>query len=178
MAEQSANSAGQQALMHAKAMDSIESKWQQFKVAWQEFVSNLSNSQLFKGVLSVATKFLNLFNTGIKPVNLMAAAVALLGSKIREMANAIKSQLSDKFGGIKNFFTVLTTNSSESALSGLRDEINQLDSKIGPLRQKLEQTNLTQKERKIIEQEINNLIDQRKKKQEQENQLLEVSKQK
>ena len=47
LSEQSANSAGQQALMHAKAMESIESKTQQLRVAIQELISNVASSDVF-----------------------------------------------------------------------------------------------------------------------------------
>lgn len=83
LSEQSANSAGQQALMHAKAMDSIESKVQQFQVAWQEFISNLTDSSLIKGLIGTLTKLLDVFNGGNKPITLVAMAVGLLSTKLK-----------------------------------------------------------------------------------------------
>ena len=81
LADQSTNSAGQQALMHAKAMDSIESKMKQFQVAWQEFVSNLASSNLFKGLIEGLTKLLDLFNSGNQPIILLSTAIGLLSTK-------------------------------------------------------------------------------------------------
>ena len=66
LSEDSANSAGQQALMHAKAMESIEAKVQQFQVAWQEFTSNLASSDFFKTAIEGATKFINAINSGTR----------------------------------------------------------------------------------------------------------------
>ena len=100
LADQSANSAGQQALMHAKAMDSIESKVKQFQVAWQEFISNLTDSDVIKGIVSLLTKFVDLFNGGNKPVMAMAMAVGLLSTKLKDLQEAgtgkVKSWWNDR----------------------------------------------------------------------------------
>lgn len=106
LADQSANSAGQQALMHAKAMESIESKVQQFQVAWQEFISNLTNSDFFKGIIETMTKFINSINSGATPVALMGTAVAILVKNITKLDGPL-GKLMNKFGvgigKLKNF---------------------------------------------------------------------------
>lgn len=89
LADQSANSAGMQALMHEKAMDSITSKVEQFQVAWQEFVSNLTDSTAIKAVISGLTKLVNVFNSGNKPVTLMAGAIGLLAIKLKDLQSPI-----------------------------------------------------------------------------------------
>ena len=99
LSEDSANSAGQQALMHAKAMDSIASKAEQLQVAWQEFVSNLASSELFKGAISGLTKLLNLFNNGRKPLSLLTIGVALLSKKMNELQKPIANKITEMFGG-------------------------------------------------------------------------------
>lgn len=83
LSEESENSAGQQALMHAKAMESIESQMERFQVAWQEFISNLTNSDVIKGIIKTLTSLLNIFNNGNKPIALMAVAVGLLTTKLK-----------------------------------------------------------------------------------------------
>lgn len=98
LAGQSANSAGQQALMHAKAMESIESKLQQFQVAWQEFISNLTDSDFFKGIIETLTKFINSINDGATPVALMGTAIALLIKNITKLDGPL-GKLISKFGG-------------------------------------------------------------------------------
>lgn len=108
LADQSANSAGQQALMHAKAMDSIESKVQQFQVAWQEFISNLTDSDVIKGIVSLLTKFVDLFNGGNKPVMAMAIAVGLLSTKLKDLQEAGK-------GKIKTWWTERQETKSKNA---------------------------------------------------------------
>lgn len=99
LAEESENSAGQQALMHAKAMDSIESKMQQFQVAWQEFVSNLASSNLFKGLIEGLTKLLDLFNSGNQPIILLSTAIGLLSTKLKQLQLPIINKVKD-FGKI------------------------------------------------------------------------------
>ena len=98
LSEDSANSAGQQALMHAKAMDSIESKMQQFQVAWQELVSNLTSSSVIKGIVSTLTGFLKVINSGNKPITLMATAIGLLSTKLKDL----QAPLGKKMGDFKN----------------------------------------------------------------------------
>lgn len=95
LSEQSANSAGMQALMHAKAMDSIESKMQQFQVTWQEFVSNIASSDLFKGLISSLTKLLNVFSSGNKPIMLLATGIGLLSSKLKNLQAPLVNKLKD-----------------------------------------------------------------------------------
>ena len=115
LSEESANSAGQQALMHAKSMDSIESKMQQFKVAWQEFVSNLADSDLFKGLFSGLTKIIDLFNSGNQPIILLSSAVGLLSTKLKDLQAPITQRVKDLGKlfkevreGMKNGFGYLT----------------------------------------------------------------------
>lgn len=95
LAAQSENSAGQQALMHAKAMDSITSKIQQLNVAWQEFISNIGNSAVFKGVISSLTKILNLLNSGNKPIAAVMLAVTLLSRKLKDLNAPLQQKLGD-----------------------------------------------------------------------------------
>jgi len=98
LADQSANSAGQQALMHAKAMDSITSKTQQLQVAWQEFVSNLTESDFLKDIIVGLTKLVDLFNDGNKPLALFSLGVVALGKKIKDLQPIIN----EKFGWFFN----------------------------------------------------------------------------
>ena len=95
LADQSANSAGQQALMHAKAMDSIQSKLNQFQVAWQEFVSNLASSDLFKGIFVGLTKILDLLNGGNQPIILLSTAIGLLSTKLKDLQGPLVQRVKD-----------------------------------------------------------------------------------
>ena len=97
LADQSANSAGQQALMHAKAMESIESKLQQFQVAWQEFISNLTSSDFFKGAVELLTKFVDAINDGATPTAVLGTAIALLVKNITKLDGPF-GRLIEKFG--------------------------------------------------------------------------------
>ena len=95
LSEESANSAGQQALMHAKAMESIESKVQQLQVAWQEFISNLADSSVFKGIISTLTTFLDRINSGSKPFFLLATAIRGVLKQVTKLQGPFK-KLFDK----------------------------------------------------------------------------------
>ena len=100
LSEESANSAGQQALMHAKSMDSIASKLQQFQVAWQEFVSNLADSDFFKGIIDGLTGLLNMFNSGSKPVIVLGAGIALLSKQITKLNSPIAKMFNNFTKGL------------------------------------------------------------------------------
>lgn len=97
LSEDSANSAGQQALMHAKAMESIESKLQQFQVAWQEFISNLTSSDFIKGAVELLTKLVDAINDGSAPVVLLGTAIGLLVKNITKLDGPF-GRLIEKFG--------------------------------------------------------------------------------
>lgn len=99
LAAESENSAGQQALMHAKAMDSITSKTQQLTVAWQEFISNLGDNNIIKGAISALTQLIKLFNT--KPLALMTVGVIAMRKQINELAQVIGIKLIDSFKKLK-----------------------------------------------------------------------------
>lgn len=113
VSEQSANSAGMQALMHAKAMDSIQSKMQQFQVAWQEFISNLTSSGVIKGLITTLTKLLNVFNGGNKPVMLMAGAIGLLATKMKDLQAPITNKVKDWGEALKKIGTGGFANTAE-----------------------------------------------------------------
>jgi TP901 family phage tail tape measure protein len=100
LSEQSADSAGQQALMHAKAMESIKSKLQQFQVAWQEFISNLTDSDFFKSIIETMTKFIGSINSGATPVALMGTAIALLVKNITKLDGPLGKLISKFSGGL------------------------------------------------------------------------------
>ena len=106
LAAESENSAGQQALMHAKAMDSIESKLQQLTVAWQEFVSNLSSSSIFKGAIDTVTALINSLNSGRKPLTFLVAGVSAIARIVGgEGFKSIQGSLGKVFDKITSFMS-------------------------------------------------------------------------
>ncbi len=94
LSEDSANSAGQQALMHAKAMDSITSKTQQMHVAMQEFISNLASSELFKAAIDGITAIIKAFSKGTTPIQLIGAALFLFRNQIMSTIKALGGWIS------------------------------------------------------------------------------------
>ena len=101
LSQESQNSAGQQALMHAKAMESVESKVQQLRVAWQEFISNLTNSKAIKDTINLLTKFLQSINNGHKPLSLIALAIASLSLKLKGLQSVMKTKAVGLFDNLK-----------------------------------------------------------------------------
>ena len=66
-------------------MESIESKLQQFQVAWQEFISNLANSDVFKNIIDSLTRLMDKINGGSTPVVLLGTAVGLLLKQLTKL---------------------------------------------------------------------------------------------
>ena len=179
LANQSANSAGQQSLMHAKAMDSIVSKLQQLNVAWQEFVSNIGNSSLFKGLISGLTSLLKLFNSGNKPIIALSMAVSLFSTKLKDLNGPLIKMLTNVKDKIKNgegLSSILYGNAQEANAKDVEIEknnqiLNQLRNRLDLVKEGNEirdETNgkiLTEEQLtediKLKEQEINKLIEER-----------------
>lgn len=167
LADQSANSAGQQALMHAKAMDSIESKLQQFQVAWQEFVSNLASSDVFKGLISTVTKLLEVFSGGNQPIILLSAAIGLLSTKLKDLQQPIVQRVKDLKGLFTNIKKGLSTQTfatkedKESALATNKTQQEGTEAAIAQQTQKLGELNIAMQAAKT-EEEQKKIADQRK----------------
>ena len=105
----SQDSAGQQALMHAKAMESVESKVQQLNVVWQEFISNLTNSGAIKGVITIITKLVNALNGGNRPLSLFGLGITLLGKQMKNLNMPIANKFKDLINNIKKAKTELVS---------------------------------------------------------------------
>ena len=86
LSEDSQNSAGMQALMHAKAMESVESKTQQLNVAWQEFISNLTNSETIKNIIELLTKLVKGISDGKAPITALMVAINLLATRLTKIS--------------------------------------------------------------------------------------------
>lgn len=129
LATESENSAGKQALMHAKAMESIESKVQQANVAWQEFISNLTNSSIIKGVITLFTKFINTINSGSKPLTLLSLGFTLLAKKAKDLQLPITQKFKDLFKTLKDGRkNIVSTVDNLKELNNVRKQINSSES--------------------------------------------------
>lgn len=89
LSEDSQNSAGQQALMHQKAMESLDTAVQQLTNAWQTFLSNLTDSKALKNLLKVLTGLLNLINKGNAPVAVLGAAIGVLSKHLSKLGKPL-----------------------------------------------------------------------------------------
>ena len=121
LSEDSANSAGQQALMHAKAMESIESKVQQFQVAWQEFISNLTDSEVIKGIIELMTGFVDRINSGNKPMLLLASSFIILAKNLSKFEGPLKRVGNSIKKGILKDVNALLPKNQKLALSYLKN---------------------------------------------------------
>lgn len=109
LAAESENSAGQQALMHAKAMESVESRVEQMSVAWQQFISNLTNSESIKGVITLMTKVIDLFNSGNKPLALFSLAINVLAKRMKNLNAPIANKIKEVINVFKTGKTELVS---------------------------------------------------------------------
>lgn len=77
LTEASEQSAGAQALQHQLAMDGLEASINNVTIAWQNFLTKLTSSDLFKGLLDTGTKILNFLTAGsVKGKALTAVLIA------------------------------------------------------------------------------------------------------
>lgn len=157
LAAESENSAGQQALMHAKAMESIESKLNQLTVAWQEFVSNLTSSSTFKTVIDLMKGFLNLINGGAKPVMLLTTAVGLFANKLKDLQSPLAKKAEELKGLFGKGKTLLSHDEKKSKLKENADARKELEDAIALNAEKMRQLVL---EGKATEQETQELATQ------------------
>lgn len=109
LAEESENSAGQQALMHAKAMESVEAKVQQLNVAWQQFISSLTDSSAIKTIVTTLTKLVNILNSGSRPTVLLATGIALLAKHMKNLNLPIANKIKDMVKSFKEGINTTTT---------------------------------------------------------------------
>lgn len=95
LSEISEDSAGMQALMHQKAMESLETATQRMTNAWQTFLSNLTDSSTFKNLINLVTALLDRINKGNAPVVVLGAAIGALSKHLAKLGGPLVS-------GIKN----------------------------------------------------------------------------
>ena len=142
LAEESENSAGQQALMHAKAMESVESKVQQLNVAWQQFISSLTDSNAIKTVITTITKLVNILNSGSRPTVLLATGIALLAKHMKNLNLPIANKIKDMVKSFKEGINTTTTLKEKmQQLSEVKTAIEKQENTLKNDEQELQKTN-------------------------------------
>lgn len=142
LAEESENSAGQQALMHAKAMESVESKVQQLNVAWQQFISSLTDSNAIKTVITTITKLVNILNSGSRPTVLLATGIALLAKHMKNLNLPIANKIKDMVKSFKEGINTTTTLKEKmQQLSEVKAAIEKQENTLKNDEQELQKTN-------------------------------------
>ena len=164
LSTESQESAGQQALMHAKAMDSVESKAEQLSVTWQEFISNITSSDTIKDTLTVLTRLLNLISTGQKPVALLSTAFALLGGQLKKVQDFAWNKITHRKEKEKINGTQIALQKNQEAQGMVNTEIQQLTASM--------QNTQNLKEKIVLEEQIKKLKEQQTKLTEKESELI------
>lgn len=103
LSEQSAESAGAQALMHQKAMESLDSSIQRLTNTWQTFLSNLTDSKSFKAIIDLLTNLFSKISKGNAPFTILMVTISLLGRQLQKLAGPIQKAI----GNFKNFVNVI-----------------------------------------------------------------------
>lgn len=124
LSEESQNSAGMQALMHQKAMESLDTSIQQLTNAWQTFLSNLTNSDAFKTIIDLATKLLSVLGKGNAPIVVLSTAIAILSKNLVKLNGPIQSGIK-KIGEFGKTLKRLPTliKSSGKSMTDLRQDV-------------------------------------------------------
>ena len=80
--EEAANSQDAATLQTLKTMDSIETKINQLKVAFQEFYTNTGIEELIKGIIEYVTSLINTFNDMPKLFGKIPAAALMIAARM------------------------------------------------------------------------------------------------
>ena len=119
------NSAGSSQEQFEKTTESLESKINKLKNAWQEFTMNLANSTVIKGAVDLLTMFLNIVNkittVGGTMSNSIVSFAATLGLVIKAFSSLgkIYDKYGDKiFNGLKNISSLLDPTSITADVQG------------------------------------------------------------
>lgn len=106
MYDEAANAEGAAALQAAKTMDSIETKINQMKVAFQEFYTSTGVQDLIKGVIDFITRLINRFNDFTKMWDKFPASalsiIAILITSIKSGSSIVLDLLMNTSGQVKN----------------------------------------------------------------------------
>src|SRR5574344_653944 len=116
--EDAMNSTGSATKENEKYLDSIQGKLEQLKSQWEEFSTNLVDSELIKFVIDLGTAFLKLANTGVGTFVIKMAAVGLLLSGTTALYRAL-SQSVIKYAAAQAL--------SNGAIEGASDELKKLN---------------------------------------------------
>lgn len=114
LTEVSENSAGQQALMHKKAMEGLDASLNMVKNSWQEFLTTLTNSNEFIAILDQVAKILNNISKNSSLPKLLANGANFFmmfkKSKIIETIQVLGKNMGGLSSTTKKFFQDLAKN--------------------------------------------------------------------
>ena len=142
LTEVSENSAGQQALMHKKAMEGLDAAINTLRNSWQEFLTTLTNSDVFINILKGAAQLLQNIskNSNLNTIITKAAALFMLINKtkivdmFKQMGKSFKDvgkvleQSKNSFNSIKESMQISRQASKDYAMA--QKEIAQYEKEI------------------------------------------------
>lgn len=96
----SEQSAGAQALQHQLAMEGLEASINNLTIAWQNFLTKLTSSDLFKGVIDSLTAIVKIFSSLNVKSTLFSAAMIVGVVRLNKYLNATREALKED-GSIK-----------------------------------------------------------------------------
>ena len=100
----SEQSAGQQALMHAKAMDGLDASINTLTNSWQKFLTTLTNSDTFISILNLGSKILqNISKTGGTANVVLAALNTILAANSKRLI-AFSRAITDNIKGLRKWW--------------------------------------------------------------------------
>lgn len=99
----SENSAGQQALMHEKAMQGLDAAINTLTNSWQKFLTSLTDSDTFIGVLNVLSSVLNNITQGSGTLMLIGAALSLSFGKLAPILTNVGTAITKLVSGIGTY---------------------------------------------------------------------------
>ena len=125
--DEAANSEGAAALQAAKTMNSIETKINQMKVAFQEFYTSTGVQNLIKGVIDFITQLINRFNDFSKMWDRFpAVALALIGNlivSIKSISSSLLSFLMGQLDTLKNQIRIKIETGAQEGAEGAKRAI-------------------------------------------------------
>lgn len=120
----SEQSAGAQALQHQAAMEGLEASINNLTIAWQNFLTKLTSSDTFKGLIDLGTKLLNIFTQGSVVGKLFTVGLIAGVIKLNNYLNITRQTLERGGEASVNFFYKLNEALAGNGSGGIVNFLN------------------------------------------------------
>jgi TP901 family phage tail tape measure protein len=105
LTEVAENSSGQQALMHKKAMEGLDAAINTLRNSWQQFLTTLTNSNVFIDVLHFAASIMDNLSKINNLWSIVAVAISLNVPKITKLVTGLGTGFTKLTKNVSNFVT-------------------------------------------------------------------------